>query len=174
MSQVHKEQLSAVDNALPNRSSLDIEIFGMEGVPEDVIQAHNQRVLTQYQQAEAERRAATGNPPPGATAEGNQPKKPKLEISDLKKRLAEHKAKATTEKTASGGSSGDVTPVGAGQTTQTTSVYVSLDSGAHLLRNGANITVARDNLRSTRVVRSRIVMPLLLIHNIPIHNRMAL
>jgi hypothetical protein len=114
MSQVHKEQLSEVDNALPNRTSLDIEIFGMEGVPEDIVQAHNQRVLTQFQQAEAERRAATGNPPPGATKEGGQAKKPKLEISDLKKRLAEHKAKLASDKTTEA-SSGDVTPLGAGQ-----------------------------------------------------------
>ncbi|OXV11871.1 hypothetical protein Egran_00368 [Elaphomyces granulatus] len=115
--------LTAVDNALPNRSSLDIEIFGMEGVPEDIIQAHNQRVLTQFQQAEAERRAATGNPPPGASQGGNQLKKPKLESAEeLKKRLAEHKAKMATEQTA-GDSSGEVTPVGVGQTLQTASGY---------------------------------------------------
>lgn len=115
MSQVHKEQLSAVDNALPNRSSLDVEIFGMEGVPEDIIQSHNQRVLTQFQQAEAERQAVTGNPPAGVGAGGQPAKKPKLEnTSDLKKRLAEHKAKRA--EALAGGSSGEATPVGAGQT----------------------------------------------------------
>ncbi|KAL2871057.1 putative C2H2 finger domain protein [Aspergillus lucknowensis] len=117
MSQVHKEQLTAVDNALSNRSSLDVEIFGMEGVPEDVIQAHNQRVITQFQQAEAERQALTGNPPSGASSSsGPQPaKKPKTEnISDLKKRLAEHKAKKAEAR--AGGSSGEATPVGAGLT----------------------------------------------------------
>lgn len=132
MSQVHKEQLNAVDNALPNRSSLEIEIFGMEGVPDDIVQAHNQRVVTQFQQAEAERRAATGNPPPGGGAAkdgtpgggagaGGQgaAKKPKLEMSDLKKRLAEHKAKKAAEATTTATtSSGDVTPVGAGQSAQ--------------------------------------------------------
>ncbi|EER43109.1 C2H2 finger domain-containing protein [Histoplasma capsulatum H143] len=119
MSQVHKETLSAVDNALPNRSSLDIEIFGMEGVPEDVLQAHNQRVMTQYQQAEAERRAVTGNPASGAPGGGSQPKKPKFESpAELKKRLAEHKAKLAEQ--AAGGSSGDETPIGAGQGLQTT------------------------------------------------------
>lgn len=117
MSQVHKEQLTAVDNALPNRTSLDVEIFGMEGVPEDIIQSHNQRVVTQFQQAEAERQAVTGNPPPGSS--GGQPaKKPKLEsTSDIKKRLAEHKAKLAEAR--SGGSSGEGTPVGAGQAMQT-------------------------------------------------------
>ncbi|PGH35838.1 hypothetical protein GX50_01296 [[Emmonsia] crescens] len=118
MSQVHKETLSAVDNALPNRSSLDIEIFGMEGVPEDVLQAHNQRVLTQYHQAEVERRAVTGNPAPGVPGGGSQPKKPKFESpAELKKRLAEHKAKLAEQ--AAGSSSGDVTPIGAGQGLQT-------------------------------------------------------
>ncbi|KAJ9231909.1 hypothetical protein DTO207G8_4034 [Paecilomyces variotii] len=121
MSQVHKEQLTAIENALPNRAGLDVEIFGMEGVPEDVIQAHNQRVLTQFQQAEAERRAATGNPAPGGSS-GNQPKKPRLESpADLKKRLAEHKAKLAER--AAGGSSGDATPVGAGQSMQTPTGY---------------------------------------------------
>ncbi|KAI9375691.1 hypothetical protein BJX61DRAFT_493286 [Aspergillus egyptiacus] len=116
MSQVHKEQLTAVDNALSNRSSLDVEIFGMEGVPEDVIQSHNQRVITQFQQAEAERQAITGNPPSGASTSSGQPaKKPKVEnISDLKKRLAEHKAKKAESR--AGGSSGEATPTGAGQT----------------------------------------------------------
>jgi hypothetical protein len=115
MSQVHKETLSAVDNALPNRAGLDIEIFGMEGIPEDIIQQHNQRVLTQYHQAEAERRAATGSTLGGAGgAAGSQPKKPKFESpSDLKKRLAEHKAKLAAEH-ANGGSSGGGTPLGAG------------------------------------------------------------
>lgn len=130
LSQVHKETLDAVDNALPNRSSLDVEIFGMEGVPEDVLQSHNQRVLTQYQQSEADRRAATGNPAPGTATGtgggggGQQSKKPKMEsASDLKKRLAEHKAKK-----AAGVSSGDVTPVapsGAEQGVQPQGGYVS-------------------------------------------------
>jgi hypothetical protein len=115
MSQVHKETLSAVDNALPNRAGLDIEIFGMEGIPEEIIQQHNQRVLTQYHQAEAERRVATGSTGgPGGAAAGNQPKKPKFESpSELKKRLAEHKAKLSAEQ-ANGGSSGGGTPLGAG------------------------------------------------------------
>jgi len=109
MNQVHKETLTSVENALGNRSSLDVEIFGMEGIPEDVLQAHNQRIITQFYQAEAERRAATGNPGPGAAA-GGQAKKPKFESpAELKKRLAEHKAKMT-EQAATGGSSGGNTP----------------------------------------------------------------
>lgn len=122
MSQVHKEQLSAVDNALPNRSSLDVEIFGMEGVPEDIIQSHNQRVMTQFQQAEAERQAVTGNPPPGSGTGQPSAKKPKVEsVSDMKKRLAEHRAKRAE---ALNGSSAEGTPVGAGQTS-TPGAFVS-------------------------------------------------
>ncbi|KAJ5740487.1 hypothetical protein N7493_000359 [Penicillium malachiteum] len=115
MSQVHKEQLTEIENALPNRVGLDVEIFGMEGIPDDVLQAHHQRVATQFQQAEADRQAATGNPPAGSGASGQPAKKPRLEAtSDLKKRLAEHRARRA-EGTA-GGSSGEATPVGAGQT----------------------------------------------------------
>lgn len=109
MNQVHKESLTAVDNALPNRANPDIEIFGMEGIPEDVVGAHNQRVLSQFQQAEAERRAVTGNSSLGGPGSGG-PKKPKFESpAELKKRLAEHKAKMAEQ--ATGGSSGGATPI---------------------------------------------------------------
>lgn len=114
MSQVHKEQLTEIENALPNRAGIDVEIFGMEGIPEDVLHAHRQRVATQFAQAEAERQAATGNPPAGSGGGGQPAKKPKLEnLSDLKKRLAEHRAKRAEG--AAGDSSGEGTPVSAGQ-----------------------------------------------------------
>ena len=104
MNQVHKENLSAVENALPNRSSLDFEIFGMEGVPEDVVATHSQRVLQQYYEAEAERRAATGNPPPGTAAARGNLKKVKVESSsDLKRRLSEHISKQGTGQPLGGG-----------------------------------------------------------------------
>lgn len=117
MTQVHKETLTTIENALPNRSGLDVEIFGMEGIPEDIVTSHNQRVITQFAQAEAERRAATGNPGPGG-AGGSGVKKPKFESpSDLKKRLAEHKAKKAAEQSAGFGS-GNNTPNGTGQDNQ--------------------------------------------------------
>ena len=113
MTQVHKETLTTIENALPNRSGLEVEIFGMEGIPEDIVQSHNQRVIGQFAQAEAERRAATGNAGPGGSGT-NGAKKAKFESPlDLKKRLAEHKAKVAMEQ-AAGGNSGDVTPMGAG------------------------------------------------------------
>lgn len=113
MTQVHKETLAVIENALPNRSGLEVEIFGMEGIPEDIVQSHNQRVLQSIAQAEADRRAATGNVGQDGAASGAI-KKPKFESpSELKKRLAEHKAKKTSEE-ASGFSSGDNTPGGLG------------------------------------------------------------
>ncbi|KIV93656.1 hypothetical protein PV10_04851 [Exophiala mesophila] len=118
MSQVHKENLTAVDNALPNRAGLDIEIFGMEGIPEDIVQQHQQRVLTQFHQAQADRQAATGNAGAGAGGgnNANVSKKPKLEqLSDLKKRLAEHKAAKLAAEQDGATSSGNVTPNPAAQ-----------------------------------------------------------
>ncbi|OQR73811.1 zinc finger protein-like [Tropilaelaps mercedesae] len=38
--QVHKETLDKVPNALPNRNSVDIEIYGMEGIPPEDIKEH--------------------------------------------------------------------------------------------------------------------------------------
>ncbi|KAL8978126.1 MAG: hypothetical protein Q9205_006217 [Flavoplaca limonia] len=112
MTQVHKETLGTIENALPNRAGPDIEIFGMEGIPDDVKTSHEQRVIGQYAQAEADRRASTGNPASGTAA--GAVKKPKFESpSDLKKRLAEHKAKKAAEQSA-GISSGNTTPMGAG------------------------------------------------------------
>ncbi|KAJ9612952.1 hypothetical protein H2200_002893 [Cladophialophora chaetospira] len=110
MSQVHKENLTAVDNALPNRAGLDIEIFGMEGIPDDIAQQHNQRVLTNFHQAQAERQAASGNNAQNGQGP-NAPKKPKVEqISDIKARLAAHKAAKLAAEQGEGTSSGGNTP----------------------------------------------------------------
>ena len=110
MSQVHKETLTAVDNALPNRVGLDIEIFGMEGIPEDIVQQHHQRVLTNYHQAQVDRQAATGNNTQNGSTP-NAPKKPKVEgISDIKARLAAHKAAKLAAEQGEGTSSGGNTP----------------------------------------------------------------
>lgn len=109
MNQVHKETLNSVENALPNRRSLDIEIFGMEGIPEDISETHKQRVLQQYYEAEAARRAATGNPGPGSQHGGDAKRVKSESKDDLKKRLAEHKARRAA--IAAGEVSGDVTPV---------------------------------------------------------------
>ena len=124
MTQVHKETLTTIENALPNRSGLDVEIFGMEGIPADIVTSHNQRVIASFAQAEAERRAATGNPGPGG-AGASGAKKPKFEApSDLKQRLAEHKAKKAAEQSAELGS-GNNTPNGVGNGHQSSGGFVS-------------------------------------------------
>lgn len=112
MNQVHKETLSLVENALPNRQGLEVEIFGMEGIPEDVVQQHNQRLIQNFYQAQADRYAATGNPPPGQNSK-NPPKKIRIETTDeIKKRLAEHRARVAAQKAANGGVASHTPPVG--------------------------------------------------------------
>lgn len=104
MNQVHKEQLNHVENALPDRQGLEVEIFGMEGIPEEIKQRHDQRVTQSYWEEQAQRRADTGNPAPGGI--GNLNKKPKLDGADsLKARLAAHKARVAA------GISGPATPL---------------------------------------------------------------
>ncbi|CCX30716.1 putative C2H2 finger domain protein [Pyronema domesticum] len=89
MEQVHKETLEQVENALPGRESIDLEIFGTEGIPESEVAAHNQRIMAEFAQKEADRRAASG--------QSNGPKKPKIDISkeldpaEIKRKLEEHK-----------------------------------------------------------------------------------
>ncbi|KAF7917905.1 uncharacterized protein EAE98_009933 [Botrytis deweyae] len=130
MNQVHKETLASVDNSLPNRQGLEVEIFGMEGIPEDVVQAHNQRIIAGFYQAEQDRRAATGNPAPGtANAGGGQSKKPKVESpADLKKRLAEHKARKAEQ--AANGGSGGTTPLDAGISSAASPLAATQSPGA--------------------------------------------
>ena len=126
MTQVHKETLAVIENALPNRSGLEVEIFGMEGIPEEIVQSHQQRVLQTFAQAEAERRATTGNIGNDGNA-ANVSKKPKFEApSDLKKRLADHKAKKAAEEAAGISSSGNNTPRGMADSAQSPGTFVSL------------------------------------------------
>lgn len=41
--QVHKESIDKVPNALPNRGNIDIEIYGMEGIPPEDIKEHERQ-----------------------------------------------------------------------------------------------------------------------------------
>ncbi|KAF4971232.1 hypothetical protein FZEAL_9900 [Fusarium zealandicum] len=93
MNQVHKENLTQVENALPNRQGLEVEIFGMEGIPQEVLDQHRNRILQNFQQAQKDRQIATGNPLPGQ-AMGDSRKKIKVEdASDLKSRLEAFRAR---------------------------------------------------------------------------------
>ncbi len=109
MTQVHKESISSIDNALPNRSGIDLEIFGMEGIPDDIRQAHQQRVLQHFAQTEADRR---GNSGAGGGAGANGAKKTKFESpAEIKMRLAEHKARVAAEQAAGGSGLGEASPM---------------------------------------------------------------
>jgi len=101
MDQVHKETLTTVEDALPNRADPNnVEIFGMEGIPEDVMFAHRQRIAQAFQEAEAQRMATSGHG--GQNNNAASSKKPKITESkeDLKARLAAHKAKKEAEREA--------------------------------------------------------------------------
>ncbi|KAH6609993.1 kinesin family member 18/19 [Trichoderma cornu-damae] len=90
LNQVHKETLSQVENALPNRQGLEVEIFGMEGIPQEVLEQHRNRIIQNFYQAQEDRRIATGNPPPGQSK--NPRKKIKMETAEeLLKRFAEYR-----------------------------------------------------------------------------------
>lgn len=41
--QVHKEAIDKVPNSLPNRSSIEIEIYGMEGIPAQDLKDHEKQ-----------------------------------------------------------------------------------------------------------------------------------
>ena len=138
----------------------------MEGIPEDIVQVHRQRIIQQFHQAEAERRANTGNASTGNNA-GTGAKKPKFESpSDLKKRLAEHKAKKAAEQ-AAGISSGDVTPLSAAHGGQSPAVgqspgfFVSLTSdplkrkAAYSFHRLVHLNILRSRAASTVLPEAR-------------------
>ncbi|KAJ5894082.1 hypothetical protein N7495_005773 [Penicillium taxi] len=110
MLQVHKSQLEKIEDALPHRAGIDVEIFGMEGMPPEVLKEHQDAIIARFNAAEAQR---TGNFPSSKPG-GQSNKRPKLEsISDMKMRLAAHRAKRAEEAAAgSTASTGDATPVG--------------------------------------------------------------
>ncbi|KAF2720921.1 hypothetical protein K431DRAFT_303968 [Polychaeton citri CBS 116435] len=103
MRQVHKEEHKDIDNSLPGRNDVTMEIFGMEGIPFEVLEAHRQRVIQSYYSMVEERRVLTGNPPPGEKQDHQPAKKIKIETKeDLLSRLAARKAQKAAEKEAAG------------------------------------------------------------------------
>ena len=44
---MHKEKLDKVHNALPGRDSTEVEIYGMEGIPEEDVIAHEKKGANQ-------------------------------------------------------------------------------------------------------------------------------
>ncbi|KAF1931105.1 uncharacterized protein M421DRAFT_417749 [Didymella exigua CBS 183.55] len=82
MNQVHKENLTHVENAIGGRQGLDIEIFGMEGVPAEVLDQHNQHVTQKHFAEEAERARVTGNPVRGQYANGQAPPHKRKKVNE--------------------------------------------------------------------------------------------
>ena len=41
--QVHKETIDKVPNSIPNRSNIEIEIFGMDGIPAEDLKEHERQ-----------------------------------------------------------------------------------------------------------------------------------
>lgn len=63
----------------------------MEGIPQEVLEQHRNRIIQNFYQAQEDRRIATGNPPPGQSK--NPKKKIKIETAEeLLKRFAEYRA----------------------------------------------------------------------------------
>ncbi len=115
MNQVHKETLTQVENALEGREGLDVEIFGMEGIPEDALHQHNQQIIDDFHKNRADRQAATGNPLPGQPGIRRPPhKKIRIESTDeLKARLAQYRAQASARKAAAEAAAAGGAPAGA-------------------------------------------------------------
>jgi hypothetical protein len=82
MNQVHKENLTHVENANPGRQGLEIEIFGMEGVPAEIIDQHNQQVTQAHFAEEQERARVTGNPVRGQYTNGTAPPNKRAKVTE--------------------------------------------------------------------------------------------
>jgi len=89
MTQVHKENLTHVENAIGGRQGLDIEIFGMEGVPAEILDSHNQQVTQKHFAEEAERARLTGNPVRGLYANGQAPPNKRKRVNETLEEIEE-------------------------------------------------------------------------------------
>jgi hypothetical protein len=93
MNQVHKENLTHVENANPGRQGLEIEIFGMEGVPAEIIDQHNQQVTQAHFAEEEERARVTGNPIRGLYANGTAPEQKRARVNETLEEIEQRAAK---------------------------------------------------------------------------------
>ena len=98
MNQVHKENLTHVENANPGRQGLEIEIFGMEGVPAEIIDQHNQLVMQSHFADEQERARITGNPIRGQYASGQAPPNVRPKVTESLEDLEERAGKFRTDR----------------------------------------------------------------------------
>lgn len=98
MNQVHKENLTFVENAIAGRQGLDIEIFGMEGVPDEVLEQHNQKVTQDHFAEEQERARLTGNPVRGLYVNGAAQPKKKYKVTEDEEELENRAAQFAVDR----------------------------------------------------------------------------
>lgn len=100
MAQVHKSKLEKIQNTIDGREDPQVEIFGMLGIPQVLLDNHRRAIENQYYQAEAEHRARTGNPLRGPNP--NAGKQQVLELTHEQKmaKLEAHRAKNRANKAA--------------------------------------------------------------------------
>lgn len=102
MSQVHKVDITTIENTLPGRDDINLEIFGMEGVPANAVASHNQRIATEYANTYGHRPTASNNQNQAGGGEPAAKKIKKETPEELKARLAAWRAKKAAEKAAGG------------------------------------------------------------------------
>lgn len=130
MQQVHKETLTSVDAAIEGRSRPDVEIFGMEGIPDDLLSTHRQNIMNEYFAMEGKRTAQTGNPPPGQGEPNSRKRKADEETKEQRKaRLAEHIAMRRAQRAAQAAQQGNAQDPVAPTADQTVRIleYLSID-----------------------------------------------
>ncbi|KAK9469123.1 hypothetical protein V1512DRAFT_280925 [Lipomyces arxii] len=102
--QVHKETLTAVFNALPGRERTDIEIFGLEGIPEEVIQAREAKLRENFAAAgiATDKNDYTNSTVSASTPPAKRQKIVSVDREAIQAKLAAHKAakKAAIDQTA--------------------------------------------------------------------------
>ncbi|GAO50202.1 hypothetical protein SAICODRAFT_10043 [Saitoella complicata NRRL Y-17804] len=86
--QVHKETLIAIANTIPGREGIDIEIFGMEGVPENDLIQRNARIMQEYHATQGSATPQQHGGPPVAKKQ----KIDKVDTADLKAKMEAFRA----------------------------------------------------------------------------------
>jgi len=99
---VHKEQIDHIENAIPGREGVKPEIYGMIGVPEDLVEERRQDAIRDYKRREAQHIAETGNPLAGSVEAEQRAKRVKVVETkeEIRARVAERIAKNKAEKEA--------------------------------------------------------------------------
>ena len=60
--QVHKETIDKVPNSLPTRGNIEIEIYGMEGIPDADLKAHENSKNNEEDDEPGAKRAKSDSP----------------------------------------------------------------------------------------------------------------